>query len=286
MQAKSESPKNFGKILSDIMLKNVQNSSNKRKPVSRATIEKRRQIIKLAFTQLREDGYKLQTPFSLKNRHVQHLIRKWEESKLSASTLQLRISILRTFCEWIGKPGMVLPIDNYLKNYPLEQRGSDDKSNKSWCTNSVDPECIIQRIEQKYPYVAAQLKAINTFGLRRKEAVLLKPVRADKGSFLAVNDGTKGSRDRNIIINTQQKRIVLDQLKAFVKNIDGHLGDPKLSLSQNLTKISNVVRKFGISKKENGVTLDGLRHQCQRIGSKNSSENPPLIQPPKENNLE
>lgn len=261
MRAKPGSPKHFGKILSDIMLENVKNSSDNRKPVSRATIEKRQQVIKLAFNQLREDGYRLETPLSLKNRHIQHLIRKWEESKLAASTLQLRISILRTFCEWIGKPGMILPIEHYLKNDLFAQKGSEITSNKSCCANDVDPDCIIQNIEQSNPYVAAQLKAIYTFGLRRKEAVMLKPVRADKGNYLSVNDGTKGSRDRLVIINTAQKRIVLDQLKAFVKHIDGHLGDPKLSLSQNLTKISNVVRKHGISKKAAGVTLNGLRQQ-------------------------
>lgn len=251
----------FGHKLAEIVRKNVMIAAGGGKVISNATIEKRWQVIKLAFSELREDGYRLETPMSFRNRHMEHLVRKWEARGLSASTIQLRVSIMRTFSEWIGKPGMVLAPERYLENQASGERSYVATEDKSWDAKNVDAEKIIRQLEANDVYVAAQLKAILAFGLRRKEAVMLRPHRADKGTVLSVSDGTKGGRDRMVLIDTPVKRAVIDQLKAFVKTHDGHLGSPALSLDQNLSKISRVMHSLGINKKVLGVTLHGLRHQ-------------------------
>ena len=251
----------LGYQLAEIVRKNVAISAGGGKVVSNATIEKRWQVIKQVFAELRKDGYRLESPMSFRNRHMEHLVKKWEARGLSASTIQLRVSIMRTFSEWIGKPGMILAPERYLENRASGERSYVATEDKSWDAKNVDAEEIIRQLEKDDVYVAAQLKAILAFGLRRKEAVMLRPHRADKGSFLAVNDGTKGGRDRTVLIDTPVKRAVIDQLKAFVKTHDGHLGSPHRTLSQNLDKVTNAIRKFGINKKELGVTLHGLRHQ-------------------------
>ena len=54
-----------------------------------------------------------------------------------------------------------------------------------------------------------QLELQRAFGLRMREAALLKVHAADKGAYLAVNWGTKGGRDRVIPIETDYQRDVL-----------------------------------------------------------------------------
>jgi integrase len=56
------------------------------------------------------------------------------------------------------------------------------------------------------------------FGLRMKEAALLKPNMADKEHYLAVNWGTKGGRDRVVPIQNDYQRDVLMRAKLFLTN--------------------------------------------------------------------
>jgi hypothetical protein len=55
------------------------------------------------------------------------------------------------------------------------------------------------------------------FGLRIRESVLIKPKYSDSGTNLAIEEGTKGKRTRNVPILTGQQRIVLDRAAAIAK---------------------------------------------------------------------
>ena len=63
-----------------------------------------------------------------------------------------------------------------------------------------------------------QLELQRAFGLRMKEAALLKPHVADKENYLAVNWGTKGGRDRVVPIQNDYQRDVLARAKAMLEN--------------------------------------------------------------------
>lgn len=90
---------------------------------------------------------------------------------------------------------------------------------------------------------------------------MFKPRRADKGSYIDVEDGTKGGRHRVVQIRTEYQRRVLDEAKAFVKGVNGHVGDPDRDLKSALRRFSYVMSKCGATKSGLGVTAHGLRHQ-------------------------
>lgn len=246
--------------LQDVIDQHNRQAMHKPKVISGATMADRAKICFLAFNQLHEAGYRIEDPHNLKPKHIEFLLRSWEEQGLSASTLAKRTSVMRALCEWLGKPGMVPNPEKVLADPKRIKRVLVAKTDKSWSTKGIDPNKLIAEIAAYDPNVGMQLAVIQAFGLRRKEGVMMKPHRADKGLYLSVHDGTKGGRHRIVPIDTPEKREVIDRAKVFVgPSMDRHLGHPGSNLEQELNRYSYVLRRFGISKKELGVTGHGLR---------------------------
>lgn len=44
---------------------------------------------------------------------------------------------------------------------------------------------------------------------------MLRPYLADKGTYLAISIGAKGGRDRNVPIDSEKKRELLDRARTF-----------------------------------------------------------------------
>lgn len=222
-----------------------------------STKDARSDILFQCFNELRQLGFKLDDVHQFKGRHVQALTKHWSEKTLKPATIQNRISVLRTFSRWIGKEGMVEASQNYL---PQEEvtRSSIATEDKSWSAKNINADEVIQRVSAKDQWVGLQLEFQKEFGLRVKESILLKPALADKGTFLAVNLGTKGGRDRTVPIVTDSQRDLLNRAKSLVGNRS--LGDPSKNLQQLQNRYYKVVREAGITK-DNGITSHGLRHQ-------------------------
>lgn len=251
----------FAARLAQLLAKNASSSCDKAKVVSEKTSTERSKCIQLCFRELASAGYKFEDPRSFANRHMKYLVEKWEADNLSASTIQNRVSIMRIFARWIGKPGMIGTAEHYVKNPDSAIRTYAADRDKTWMGNGIDPNAILAEVSAEDVYAANQLKAIMAFGLRRKEAICLHPHIADRGSYLSVSDGTKGGRARTVPVDTPFKRQVLDELKQFVKTTTGHLGQPNKRLQSNMRRLSYLMEKFGLTKNESGVTLHGLRHQ-------------------------
>lgn len=235
------------------------------KIVADRTKEERAKVLFLCFNELRSLHFLIENPRNFGEKHLLALVASWREKKLSAATLQSRLSILRVFTSWIGKDGLVRGHEHYFPDQQA-RRTYKAKVDKSWTSVGIEIEVKIAEISAYDHHVGMQLKLIHAFGLRRKEAVMIKPNRADKGVYLAVGDGTKGGRDRVVQIDTDYKRAVLDEAKLMAGTPDGRISDSSLSLPAALDRYSNVVRKFGLTKNELGVTGHGLRAQyaCDR----------------------
>ena len=245
--------------LQSIIDKHNRQALNKPKVISYKTMEERARTIFLAFRQMREGGFKVDDPSNLKPKHIDYLCARWLEEKLSAATLQSRLSIMRGFCKWIHKDGMVMSPAHYFGEHG--KRSYIAKEDKSFSAVGIDIDALIAKVLAEDFHVGMQLTVQFAFGLRRKEAVMFKPFRADKGEYLSVTDGTKGGRDRIVPIRTDSQRQALTVAKALAKTPDGFLGNPQLTLEQALYRYSNLVRKHGITEKLLGVTGHGLRHQ-------------------------
>ena len=267
------------KSLQDIIRQNNREALRKSKVISHATMQDRAEILFMSFTQLRQMGFKLEEPRNLKPRHVQALVTRWEQTdQLSASTLQKRLSVLRGFAKWIGKEGMIGPTEHLVINHAMAKRSYVAIQDKSWTAQYVDPRTLIAKVRAEDPYVGMQLKMMWAFGMRRKEAICFKPRRNDRGEFIEVGEGaviflkegTKGGRERLVDVDfmpdAAERRSVLEEAKAMVGNEDAHLGRPGRTLIQNLNRFEYLMRKYGMTKRERGITSHGLRHQAMNDG--------------------
>lgn len=240
---------------------NKYDGKGKEKIVSAATQEARKTVLFASLKQLHKNQFKIQSVYSFKEKHAIFLIREWESSNLSASTIQTRASVLRCFSAWINKPGMIKPVSEYLENPASGVRCYVAKNDKSWTAQGIDAELAISEIE-KYDFTTAMhLRLCLTFGLRRKEAIMLKPHRADKGLYLVVTDGTKGGRDRIVPVDTDRKREVINQAKAMARSINNSVSNERRTLKQELSHYSYVLNSRGFNRTELQVTGHGLRHQ-------------------------
>jgi integrase len=84
-------------------------------------------------------------------------------------------------------------------------------------------------------------------------------VECGEATYLAVNLGTKGGRDRVVPIDTPQKRELIDRAKTFAATKLASISDPTRTLAQVKNHFYEVVRSCGIKRSE-GITSHGLRH--------------------------
>lgn len=254
-------PDSFYTELMDLIRENGRGALRQDKIVSHETMDHRRELLTLAMRELRGLGFRLQSPRNLQQRHVRALTKSWEERKLSASTIANRISVLRALATWIGKPTMIPKSEELVADPSSVRRRQASITDKSWSATGIDITALIGMIEQYDARVALQLKLMKAFGLRRKEAVMFRPLKADLGVAIRVRDGTKGGRERVVLIETEEQRDVLSLAKSKVRHVNEHIGHPDHNLEQSIRRFNYVLERFGITKHGLGITSHGLRHQ-------------------------
>ena len=236
-------------------------ATRQNKIVSHETVDVRKDHLLLALRELRGLGYKLESVYNLKQKHVEALAKAWEEGGLSASTIANRISSLRALSLWIGKPGMIQKAADYVEDPGRVQRMQATTKDKSWSAAGIDIDAMIGLVEQYDPRVGLMVRLMKAFGLRKKEAVMFRPWKADLGLAIRVRDGTKGGRERVVPIETDEQRDVLALAKDRAPRANDHIGFPDLDLEQALRRVNYVFEKFGLTKRGLGVTAHGLRHE-------------------------
>jgi integrase len=169
---------------------------------SHATQADRLGSLTLASRQLREAGYAQMRAGSLKGKHVQVLLRRWQDEGLSAGTLKNRLAHLRWWAEKVGKAGLI-PADNACLAIP----------DRRFVTNGDKARELgdsLARVGD--PHVRASLALQQAFGLRREEAIKFQPSYADRGDRVVLKGSwTKGGRPREVPITTPAQRAVLDE---------------------------------------------------------------------------
>lgn len=243
-------------------------SVNGDRRVGRLTKQARIEKLYQGFSELIELGYKVQNPRNFTEKHMRALASHWEGKGLSASTIQNRISVFRTFAEWIGKKGMIKPSELYVSDPAKVKRSQVAQRDMSWTAAGFDVVQKLQEIEAYSKHAAAQLLMIQAFGLRRMEALSFKPnrnwesVEGTEHGAIRVRDGTKGGRERIIVVRTQAQINALQYAKAVAgAKPTATIGYPYMTLEQSCQHYNYVLRKFGLTKKDLGVTGHGLRHQ-------------------------
>ena len=175
--------------------------SRRNRDGSYSTQAHRDRILSLCAKQLPKLGYFNLRAKSLKPKHVEALVRHWQDQGLSTGTLKNRLAALRWWAEKVNK-AHVMARDN--THYGIESRTFVAKHSKG---QSLTEE-ILERIQD--PFVRISLQLQRFFGLRREEAIKFIPSYADRGHHLQLKaTWTKGGRARTIPIRTQAQWDVL-----------------------------------------------------------------------------
>ncbi len=236
-------------------------SHDRARVLSTATLEKRSDVLYAAFRELRDLGYKLPSVRGLGGRHVRALCEAWQARGLSPAEFQNRLSVLRTFSTWIGKPGLVDPVARDFRG--ATQRQYAARVDRSWSARGIDAQAVIARVAERSPRVAAALELQRVFGLRVRESLCMRPHLADRGHYVEINRGTKGGRDRVVKIETAEQRAAIDRAKALTRGTEslGQGGRTALTYREVRREYYYVLEREGLTRKQLGVTSHGLRHQ-------------------------
>ncbi|MFQ5545602.1 MAG: phage integrase N-terminal domain-containing protein [Acidiferrobacterales bacterium] len=211
---------------------------------SYATQRDRRRTLSLAARQLhRTLNFRLPHARALKPKHVAALVTHWKAT-VSVATQKNRIAALRWWADKVGKGNVVATTNAQL--------GVGKRAYRLNVSKAIShPEAAIQRV--KDPYVAMGLRLQQVFGLRRAEAMKLRPGLADRGHYLELKSAwCKGGRPRVIPIRTTQQRTVLNHAKALARG--GSLIPSHKSYREQVHTWEYQTQRAGLSQ------THGLRH--------------------------
>ena len=215
---------------------------------SHATQADRQRSLSLAAHQLREAGFRQMRATSLKGKHVEALLRRWQAEGLSTGTLKNRMAHLRWWAEKVGKAG-ILPADNTKLGIP-ERR---------YVTNESKAKEIGDRLGRiTDPHVRLSLRLQAAFGLRREESIKFQPRYADHGDHIAIKGSwAKGGRDRTVPITTPEQRAVLDEVHRLAGQ--GSLIPSHKTYIQQRHVYDGQCKAAGLSN------MHGLRHRYAQM---------------------
>ncbi len=204
----------------------------------------RMRSLSLVARQLREAGFRQMKASSLKGRHAQALLDRWQEEGLSSGTIKNRLSHLRWWAEKIGKAG-ILPADN-------TQLGVAERRYVTNVSKARELGTGLEEITDVHVRMSLQLQA--AFGLRREEAIKFQPSYADRGDHIALKGSwTKGGRERTVPITTTEQRDALHAAHRLAGT--GSLIPANKTYIQQRHVYDGQCKAAGLSH------MHGLRHQ-------------------------
>ena len=228
--------------------------------VSEETLRNRRDIIFSSIEELMRRN-RLVCLAQVRPKYVPTLFEIWRDKKVSNRAQLNYYSAFSWF--WrvfgIGLP----PIRQYeieRDQFVIQRAATVDKS---WSGNGVNFDEMMQAIREEDPIAARLFLVMKTFGLRAKESLRLEPHSADQGRSLRITKGSKTGRPRAIFyeaFDEAEMHRVVEQMRAEVPE-GCHLAWSNRSLAQAKTRLYTLCRKFGLTRKELGVTMHGLRHE-------------------------
>lgn len=245
------------------------------KTVSHKTRHERAQFLRRFFRDLHaKAGFKkLPDPRNLGQKHLRAMVQVWQREHLAPATIQTYLSFLRGLGMWMGKHGFVRAPAYYGLSAEEYQRHESAQRDKSWSAQGIDIDALLAQVFAYDRHVGASLGLIRAMGLRRKESILFRPYEhvaefADTGlpdesreADRYVRAKGKGGRERWVPLDRPARLAALELAQSVVISRDAHMGDPSRDLKRNLRRFDYVLKKFGITLRERGVTGHGLRHE-------------------------
>ena len=144
---------------------------------------------------LHELGFRRMTKHSLKPKHVTALVKLWQSQNLTAGTIKNRMSNLRWWARAVKKANVIARSNDF---YGIPDRHYVATGNSK--ARTLEQEGL-QQIKDAHVQMSLRLQA--AFGLRREEALKIKPRQADEGHQIKLQSSwTKGGKERTVPIRT------------------------------------------------------------------------------------
>ena len=211
---------------------------------SYGTQSKREWMLSQMANQLHELGYRKMTPRSLKPKHIEALLKNWRGQELSTGTIKNRMATIRWWANKVDKRNVVARSN--------EHYGIPDRR---FVTNESKAKIVTREQLEKVrdEYVRMSLELQQAFGLRREEAMKIRPCIADQGDHLFLQGSwTKGGRERIVPVRTEQQREVLNRAHRLAGR--GSLIPANRNYVQQMRVYEGNTRRAGLHH------MHGLRH--------------------------
>lgn len=210
------------------------------------TQSNRHDTLALIGNHLVECGFKQLHARDLKRRHVNRLVTRWKREAISHAEIRNRLSVIRWVLRKVGNPGAIPKSNAVFGLTPRSQVATVSKAatlDRAKWSQITDPS------------IRMALELQEHFGLRRQEALLLRPHEADQGQWLVLKGSwAKGGRSRAIPVITPEQREVLDRAKAMVSKA-ASLIPADTTLKHQRNRYTYQVHKVGLTPGHS------LRHQ-------------------------
>ncbi|MGS2724931.1 phage integrase N-terminal domain-containing protein [Porticoccus sp. GXU_MW_L64] len=189
-------------------------------------------------------GFRGMRARSLKQKHVDALVKQYQQEGINPRTLKNRLSYLRWWADKIGRPQVVARSNSHYDIQPIQYKAVESKA------QNLDQQQL-NRIDDPHIKISLELQA--TFGLRREESIKFIPSYADQQDHIILKaTWCKGGKARIIPIENHQQRDVLNRAHQLAGN--GSLIPRHLSYVQQMRRYEKQTAKAGFHK------LHGLRH--------------------------
>jgi site-specific recombinase XerC len=244
------------------------------KVASERTYRQTHEVLAAFCRRLHKLGFIIEVAGQLRTNHIQAVVQDWWRDGISQKTMQNQLSRVRIFCGWIGKPDMVSKgsgVAQFLPDVdPVAVRVKTvSVKTKSWTGNGLDADKLIRAAMAEDFRHAAMLALGLTFGLRKKEMLLIKPWKADKTTYLEITDNVgKNGKYRQIPIESgefgRSQRAALEMAKKACRKTE-YLGWPEMSLKAAENRYYYLMKRLGLTKAELGVTGHGARAEYAEL---------------------
>jgi hypothetical protein len=207
---------------------------------------------------------------SLKPKHVEALVQRWQRDDLSIGTIKNRMAALRWWAQKVDRQNVIA---RQNEHYGIPERTFVSTESKA---RQVDGTAL-DRVKDAHVRLSLELQ--QAFGLRREEAIKFQPSYADRGDHLVLKDTwTKGGKAREIPVRSQVQRAVLDRVHRLAGQ--GSLIPRERNYRQQLRIYERHTANAGLSK------LHGLRHAyAQQRYEELTGWKPPAVGGPKASEL-
>jgi len=166
----------------------------------RTQADRERQLTLIA-NQLNALGYRKMNAQSLKPKHVEALVKHWQEEDISVGAIKNRLTVIRWWAQKVNRQNVVARSNDH---YGIPDRQFVTNTSKARTVTAPDLEKVRDQ------HVRMSLELQQAFGLRREEAIKFQPSFADRGDHIVLKESwTKGGKSRVIPVRNEAQRAVV-----------------------------------------------------------------------------